>query len=127
LSEGQVELRRILATLEALPKVIAQAVEPLKNIEGIKILQGYGGVPAGAGNGAGIVTSGADPMSQLTNAALGYKAQAPVVSALLNELGLGGSLENLVSGSAIAALVSGKEAAESKTDSANTGDTKTAG
>jgi flotillin len=113
LSEGQVELRRILATLDALPKVVAQAVEPLKNIEGIKILQGYGGVAAGASNVAGGATSGGDPMSQLTNAALGYKAQAPVVSALLNELGLGGSLEDLVSGGALADLVKGKAVAES--------------
>jgi flotillin len=112
LSEGQVELRRILATLDALPKVVAQAVEPLKNIEGIKILQGYGGVAAGASNVAGGTSSGGDPMSQLTNAALGYKAQAPVVSALLNELGLGGSLEDLVSGGALADLVKGKAAAE---------------
>ncbi|GHB65567.1 flotillin family protein [Psychrosphaera saromensis] len=103
LSEGQVELRRVLAMLEALPNVVAQAVEPLKNIEGIKILQGYGGVSTGNADGTG--NSSADPMSQLTNAALGYKAQAPVVSALLNELGLGGSLEDVVSGSALASLV----------------------
>ena len=113
LSEEQVELRRILATLETLPRVVAQAVEPLKNIEGIKILQGYGGVPCGTSNGAGSSTSGSDPMSQLTNAALGYKAQAPVVSALLNELGLGGSIEELVSGETLATLVAGKTAGES--------------
>lgn len=112
LSEAQVELRRVLATLEALPKVVAQAVEPLKNIEGIKILQGYGGIPAGTGNVTGSATSGSDPMSQLTNAALGYKAQAPVISALLNELGLGGSLEELVSGGTVAALVTGEAAAD---------------
>jgi flotillin len=103
LNEAQVELRRVLATLEALPNVVSQAVEPLKNIEGIKILQGYGG--ASTGNSDGTGNSSADPMSQLTNAALGYKAQAPVVSALLNELGLGGSLEDVVSGSALASLV----------------------
>jgi flotillin len=111
LSEGQVELRRILATLATLPKVVAQAVEPLKNIEGIKILQGYGGAPAGVSNAAGGSTSGGDPMSQLTNAALGYKAQAPVVTALLNELGLGGSLEELVSGDTLAGFVTGGAAA----------------
>jgi len=108
LSEGQVELRRVLAMLEALPNVVAQAVEPLKNIEGIKILQGYGG--ASTGNADGTGNSSVDPMSQLTNAALGYKAQAPVVSALLNELGLGGSLEEVVSGGALAALVKGETA-----------------
>jgi flotillin len=64
-------------------------------------------------------------MSQLTNAALGYKAQAPVVCALLNELGLGGSLEALVSGGAVAALVTG-DVAEStpNTDRVDTQDTK---
>ena len=52
-------------------------------------------------------------MSQLTNAALGYKAQVPVVTALLDELGLGGSFKNPVSGGTLAALVSGEAAAES--------------
>lgn len=104
LSAEQVELRRALATLEALPQVIAKAVEPLKNIDGIKILQGYNGnsnVSSGDGSGA----SG-NPMSQLTNAALAYKAQSPVVTALLSELGLGGSLEELVDGKSIASLMS---------------------
>lgn len=104
LNDSQVELRRVLAMLEALPNIVAQAVEPLKNIDGIKILQGYGN--AGIGE-ADTSASSSNPMSQLTNAALGYKAQAPVVSALLSELGLGGSLEGVVSGDAIAGLVKG--------------------
>jgi flotillin len=105
LSAEQVELRRALATLEALPQVIAQAVEPLKNIDGIKILQGYNGTSnVGSGND-GSGASG-NPMSQLTNAALAYKAQSPVVTALLSELGLGGSLEELVDGKSIASLMS---------------------
>lgn len=119
LSEGQVELRRVLAMLEALPNVVAQAVEPLKNIEGIKILQGYGTGSTGSSDGTG--TSGTDPMSQLTNAALGYKAQAPVVSALLNELGLGGSLEDVVSGTALASLVKNESKAPA-TDTTKTVD-----
>jgi len=77
LNESQVELRRVLAMLEALPNVVAQAVEPLKNIDGIKILQGYGNAGVGEADSS---ASSANPMSQLTNAALGYKAQAPVVS-----------------------------------------------
>jgi len=104
LNPEQVELRRALATLDALPKVVAQAVEPLKNIDGIKILQGYGGVPAG-GVGSGGAGASTDPMLQLTNAALGYKAQAPIVTALLSELGLGASLEDLVAGKTVGDLV----------------------
>jgi len=104
LNDSQVELRRVLAMLEALPNVVAQAVEPLKNIDGIKILQGYGNAGVGEADSS---ASSVNPMSQLTNAALGYKAQAPVVSALLSELGLGGSLEGVVSGDAIAGLVKG--------------------
>jgi hypothetical protein len=47
---------------------------------------------------------------------------------LLNELGLGGSLENIVSGGAVAALVTGETAAESTiaSDIANAGATETA-
>ncbi|MFT5808584.1 MAG: flotillin, partial [Moritella dasanensis] len=42
LSTEQVELQRSLAILAVLPELIANAVKPLENIDGIKILQGYG-------------------------------------------------------------------------------------
>ena len=95
-------LREKLALLEALPSIVQEAVSPLKNIDGIKILQGYNGVGNGVTNSSS--TGSADPMSNLTNAALAYKAQSPLVDTLLSELGLTGNLEDLVSGVALSKL-----------------------
>lgn len=102
LNDTQVALREKLALLEALPSIVQEAVSPLKNIDGIKILQGYNGVGNGVTNSSS--TGSADPMSNLTNAALAYKAQSPLVDTLLSELGLTGNLEDLVSGVALSKL-----------------------
>ncbi len=102
LSNEQIELRRALATIAALPEVIKQSVKPLENIEGIKILQGYG--PGGFSNGASHEASTAQGgiAEQVTTAALNYRANAPVVDAMLRELGLvdsdKGGLNDLLSG-----------------------------
>lgn len=102
LSPEQVQLRIKLALIEALPKVVAEAVEPLKNIEGIKILQGYNGSTGSHGNGSG---GSNDAMGNLTNAALAYKAQSPLLASLLDEIGLT-SVEDIVSGKSMGDLVS---------------------
>jgi len=105
LSTEQVELQKSLAILNVLPELIANAVKPLENIEGIKILQGYG-----PHNGNQIMASGNDnqqPSSlslseQVTSAALSYRANAPLIDSMLKEIGLidkeTGSLEDLISG-----------------------------
>lgn len=101
LSKEQVELQKALAILQALPEVVAQAVKPLENIEGIKILQGYG-----AGNGqtgaTASVSEGNGLSEQITKAALQYRANAPLVDSMLKELnmvdGENGSLADLVTG-----------------------------
>tara|TARA_R110001592_G_scaffold209888_1_gene461120 strand:- start:21651 stop:23369 length:1719 start_codon:yes stop_codon:yes gene_type:complete len=110
LNDKQVALREKLALLESLPSIVEKAVSPLKNIDGIKILQGYNG----AGNGGAVTSTGStDPMSNLTNAALAYKAQSPLVESLLSELGITGNLEDLVSGSALSKLTGHKAVVES--------------
>jgi flotillin len=103
LRDEQIELQRALATLKALPEVIANSVKPLENIEGIKILQGYGGVANTSDNGQTISTSGNGSMAeQVTAAALNYRANAPLVDSMLQELGLvnkeTGSLNDLLTG-----------------------------
>ncbi|MGB0897894.1 MAG: flotillin domain-containing protein, partial [Psychrobium sp.] len=103
LRDEQIELQRALATLKALPEVIANSVKPLENIEGIKILQGYGGGAGASGNGQTISTSGNGSMAeQVTAAALNYRANAPLVDSMLQELGLvnkeGGTLNDLLTG-----------------------------
>lgn len=103
LRDEQIELQRALATLKALPEIIANSVKPLENIEGIKILQGYGGAGAQGGNNSVVGTGASGSMSeQITSAALNYRANAPLVDSMLQELGLvnkeTGSLNDLLTG-----------------------------
>lgn len=101
LKNEQIELQRALAILKVLPEIVANAVKPLENIEGIKILQGYGA--ANGQQGALSTSSGNGGLAeQVTGAALSYRANAPVVDALLQELGLvegeKGGLSDLLTG-----------------------------
>ena len=118
LKTEQIDLQRSLAILKILPELVANAVKPLENIDGIKILQGYG-VASGKGDGnASMSTSGSGGMAeQVTNAALQYRANAPIVDAMLREVGLvdakSGTLQDLLNGdSPIIASASRPEAPE---------------
>ncbi|KGJ88040.1 flotillin family protein [Thalassotalea sp. ND16A] len=108
LRDEQVELQKSLAILKALPEIVANAVKPLENIDGIKILQGFGG---NGGNGGNTMasTGSADGQSvsggmaeQITSAALNYRANAPLIDTMIRELGIvdkdSGSLNDLISG-----------------------------
>lgn len=98
----QIELQKSLAILKVLPEIVANAVKPLENIEGIKILQGYGNSAVGVGTADGAVGATQGVAEQVTKAALNYRANAPVVDAMLRELGLvdsqNGSLSDLLTG-----------------------------
>ncbi|TLU65335.1 flotillin family protein [Thalassotalea litorea] len=102
LRDEQVELQKSLAILQALPSIVASAVKPLENIEGIKILQGYGQGSAMSSGSAGAEGSGAGLSEQITNAALNYRANAPLVDSMMRELGIvdkeNGSLNDLLTG-----------------------------
>ena len=102
LKEEQIDLQRSLALLKVLPEIIASAVKPLENIDGIKILQGYN---AGAGGVGSTHNEGGSLSDQVTRAALNYRANAPLVDSLLREIGLvdkeNGTLEDLLHGNAI--------------------------
>ncbi len=102
LKNEQIELQKALAILKVLPEIIASAVKPLENIEGIKILQGYGVGASGNGQEGTLSTGNGSMADQVTQAALNYRANAPVVDALLREVGLvdkqGGSLTDLLKG-----------------------------
>ncbi|MGI2203288.1 flotillin family protein [Shewanella oncorhynchi] len=101
LSDEQIALQKSLAILKALPEIVAQAVKPLENIEGIKILQGYGAGHQFAAGGEGTHYQGGIA-EQVTSAALNYRANAPVIDAMLRELGLvngdSGTLNDLLNG-----------------------------
>lgn len=101
LKNEQIDLQKSLAMLKILPELVAQAVKPLENIEGIKILQGYGsGTGSSSGNGQTLSTGGL--ADQVTQAALSYRANAPLVDSMLREVGLvnseNGTLEDLLTG-----------------------------
>ncbi|AMJ95033.1 flotillin [Alteromonas stellipolaris] len=101
LKDEQIELQKSLAMMEVLPELIEQAVKPLENIEGIKILQGYGQGSGQSGSGQ-TVSTGGGLADQVTQAALSYRANAPVVDAMLREVGLvnseSGTLDDLLTG-----------------------------
>ncbi|MDZ7626927.1 MAG: flotillin domain-containing protein [Parvularculaceae bacterium] len=90
LSPEQIAMQIKQALIEALPRIIAEQVKPMEKIEGIKILHVEGL------NGAGAAVNGPSaPMGvadQAVNAALRYRTQAPLLDALMKELGLDGPL-----------------------------------
>ncbi len=98
LSDAQSALKYRLALLAALPAVIQQSVEPMKSIDGIKIVQ-VDGLNRGGGNGAGsgATAAGGAPgaaggqgnlAESVIAAALAYRAHAPIIDSLLSEVGL---------------------------------------
>jgi flotillin len=101
LKDEQIELQKSLAILKTLPEVVAASVKPLENIDGIKILQGYGGTNNG-GNAVVGSQSGGGLSEQVVSAALAYRSQVPLVDNMLKEIGLidkeNGTLEDLLTG-----------------------------
>ncbi|NTS77257.1 flotillin family protein [Catenovulum sp. SM1970] len=100
LRDEQIELQKSMAILKVLPEIVANAVKPLENIDGIKILQGYGANGAAPAGDNATTTAGLS--EQITGAALKYRANAPLVDAMVRELGIvdkdTGSLEDLLNG-----------------------------
>lgn len=86
------------AIIEALPDIIREAVKPMEQIEGIKILQVNGLTGDSHGGQNGHSASGGNLAEDMVNSALRYRAQAPIVDSLLKELGMSGNLTGLVGG-----------------------------
>jgi uncharacterized membrane protein YqiK len=97
LSSDQVNLQIKIALIQALPAIIEKSVEPMKQIDGIKILQVDGFARGGASTGGAPATAGSGNLAeQAVAAALAYRAQSPIIDGLLKELGMtGGSLSGL--------------------------------
>ena len=85
-----IELKVKMAIIERLQEIIGETVKPLENIEGIKIVHvdGLGGGSGGSGGDGGVPGNYAE---QLTDSALRYRAQAPIIDALLREIGMPGA------------------------------------
>ena len=93
LSTAQLDLQAKLALIQALPKIIEEAVKPMEKIDSIRIMQVDGLNGSGGGNGAGVHENGAaapagNLAEQAVGAALRYRAYAPVLDKLLQEVGL---------------------------------------
>ena len=100
LSAEQIGMQVKLALIEALPRIIEQSVRPMEKIDGIKIVQ-VDGLTRGGTNGSAVPAAAANGSlaEQAVNAALAYRAQQPLVDALLQEIGLkGNSLNGLTIG-----------------------------
>ncbi len=110
LSMDQISLQTKLALLKVLPEVIKESAKPMEAIDSIKIVQvdgltnNGGGGSAGAGSAGGGSGGGSGNLAtDAVSAALSYRAQAPVLDGLMQELGLdGSSLNGLVKGPAAA-------------------------
>lgn len=99
LDPNVIAMRIKMAVIEHLPEIIRESVKPMEAIEGIKILQVEGlnprtvTCPAEGDATTRTETSLAD---QLVNSALRYRGQAPLVDAILKEVGIsGGDLNGL--------------------------------
>ena len=109
LSSDQIGLQTKLALLKVLPEVIRESAKPMEAIDSIKIVQVDGlthGGRSGGGTGANGAGGGSGNLAgDAVNAALAYRAQAPVLDGLMKELGLdGSSLGALVEGAATGSL-----------------------
>jgi uncharacterized membrane protein YqiK len=88
LSEAQINLQAKLALIQALPKIIEESVRPMEKIDSIRIMQ-VDGLKAGGGLGSAAGSDGAGNLAeQAVGAALRYRAYAPVLDKLLQEVGL---------------------------------------
>lgn len=94
LSDELIAMRIKSLLIENLPAILEQSVKPMEKIDGIKIMQvdGLNGSSMGAINSAGH--KGVNLADEVVNSALRYRAQAPLVDSLLQEIGLDGSQIN---------------------------------
>lgn len=93
LSPAAMALRQRLATIEHLADIIKETVKPLENIESIRILDAGGLI--GSGNSSEL-SQGIGGVDSIVNAALKYSTHKPILEDMLNGIGLGNSLNDIV-------------------------------
>ncbi len=100
LDAEQIAMQIKMKLFEVLPGIIEASVKPIEKIDGIKIIQVDGlnrhGGSCASGNAGGASGSG-NLAEQAVAAALAYRAQQPILDAVLGEIGMkGGDLNGLV-------------------------------
>jgi uncharacterized membrane protein YqiK len=98
LAAEQIAMQVKMKLLDVLPAIIEASVKPLEKIDSIKIVQ-VDGLNRGAVGGSGGSSGGAggNLAEQAVAAALTYRAQQPILDAVLGEIGMkGGDLKGLV-------------------------------
>ncbi|MFP4012538.1 MAG: flotillin family protein [Chitinispirillaceae bacterium] len=99
LSQEIVDMKIRLATIENMASIIGASMKPVEAIKDFKIIQvdGLTGGNGGGGYAAGAGAQGGSIADQLVSSALRYRGQAPLVDALLKEIGIsgGGDLNSL--------------------------------
>lgn len=97
LAAEQIAMQIKMKLLEALPGIIAASVKPMEKIDGIKIVQVDGLNRGGGAAGEAALMGGGNLAEQAVSAALAYRAQQPILDAVLGEIGMkGGDLNGLV-------------------------------
>ena len=102
LSAEQIAMQVKMKLLDVLPAIIEASVKPIEKIDSIKIVQ-VDGLKRGSSGGGGVSETGGSHSGsgnlaeQAVSAALSYRAQQPIIDAVLNEIGMkGGDLQGLV-------------------------------
>ncbi len=100
LSAEQIAMQVKMKLLDVLPSIIEASVKPIEKIDSIKIVQvdGLNRGNVGTSDSEGKIGSGNGNLAeQAVSAALAYRAQQPILDAVLNEIGMkGGDLQGLV-------------------------------
>ena len=88
MSPEQVAMRIRESLIAKLDQIIAASVEPLKNIDSIKVVD-VSGLNGTAGPSGEQVQGNGNLADQVVQSAMRYRAQAPLIDSILKEVGLG--------------------------------------
>lgn len=91
LAAEQIAMQVKMKLLEALPAIIEASVKPMEKIDSIKIVHVDGLNRGSAGNAEGEGAAPGNLAEQAVAAALTYRAQQPILDAVLNEIGMKGT------------------------------------